>query len=526
VTLPTLGDRACGVLAHMTSLSGPHGCGDLGDSSRAMLDFLASSDQQWWQMLPVGPTGYGNSPYSAQSAFAGSELLVALEPLVAAGWLDVRALDEAKTLPRGRVDYGATSRFREKCLRAAFATFYARNHRDPKWEASVAFVDQSRAWLDGFALFRALKRVHGGVAWTDWPAPLRDRDRTALATAVRDLRDEIAFEKFVQWLFSDQWGAFREACASRGVGLIGDVPIFVAHDSADVWTHRELFHLGDDGQPTVVAGVPPDYFSRTGQRWGNPLYRWTRAKKSGYRWWIDRMKATLSRFDAVRLDHFIGFQRYWEIPASEPTAVKGRWMKGPGADFFEAVRESIGALPLIAEDLGAVTPRVLALRDQFHLPGIKVLQFAFGTDASSPDFLPHNYTRSAVVYTGTHDNDTTRGWFDDPGGASGTRSPEQTEKERRTAMRYLGVDSGREIHWSMIRAAYASVATTAIVPLQDALGLGTDARMNHPGTASNNWEWRIEGTALTRDVGARLADLARTYDRGRAHVGYERKASQ
>ncbi len=526
MNVPTLGDRACGVLVHLTSLAGPHGCGDLGDSARAMIEFLASSDQRWWQMLPVGPLGYGNSPYSAQSAFAGSDLLIALAPLVSAGWLDARALDAAETLPRGRIDYQATARFRETCLRAAFATFYARNHRDPQWEACVAFAGDARAWLDGFALFRALKRVHGGVAWTDWPAPLRDRDRAALGAAVRDLRDEIAFEKFVQWVFHEQWRSFRAACASRGLGLIGDVPIFVAHDSADVWANRELFHLADDGRPTLVAGVPPDYFSRTGQRWGNPLYRWTHAKKTGFRWWIDRLKTTLDRFDAVRLDHFIGFQRYWEIPASEPTAVKGRWMKGPGAPFFEAVREAVGALPLIAEDLGAVTPRVLALRDRFHLPGIKVLQFAFGTDASAPSFLPHNYTRRAVVYTGTHDNDTTRGWFEDPGGASGTRSPEQTEKERRTAMHYLGVENGREIHWSMIRAAYASVATTAIVPLQDVLGLGTEARMNHPGTASGNWEWRVAEGALTRDVGARLADLARTYDRGRALASGDREANR
>jgi 4-alpha-glucanotransferase len=513
MTLPKLGLRSSGLLVHPTSLPGPHGCGDLGVPARRWLDFVERSGHRWWQMLPVGPTGYGNSPYSAQSAFAGSALLLALEPLVQAGWLDARALDARPNLPAGRVDYPATERFREACLRAALATFVDRGAKDPRWSSFLTFEEAERAWLDGFALYRAIKRAHGHVAWTSWPAPLRDRDPAELARAARDLASDVRFEKLTQWLFVEQWRALRDECAERGIGLLGDLPIFVAHDSADVWQERELFHLDAEGAPTIIAGVPPDYFSTTGQRWGNPHYRWGRLKRTGYRWWLDRMRMTLARFDAVRIDHFIGFTRYWAIPASEPTAVKGRWMRGPGADFFHALKRQTGELPLIAEDLGVVTPRVKRLRDQFKLPGIKVLQFAFGTDPQAPDFLPHNYRRRAVVYTGTHDNDTTVGWFNEVGGGSSTRSPEQTDAERTTAMRYLGSRDGHEIHWDMIRAAYASVARTAIVPLQDALGLGTGARMNHPGTVEGNWEWRVDERALTSELAARLAEIARTYGR-------------
>ncbi len=511
MTAPKLSDRTSGLLLHPTSLPGPHGCGDLGAPSLAWLDFLRRSEQRWWQMLPIGPVGYGSSPYSAQSTFAGSELLVSLEPLVQAGWLARDALRGADELPRARVDYEETARFRERCLRSALAAFDA---RDDRWKAFTAFCEEARAWLDGFALYRAIKRAHGQVAWTEWPASLRDRDAGALAQAARDLAADVRYEQMVQWLFAEEWSRLRAESASRGIGLVGDVPIFVAHDSADVWQHRELFFLDAAGAPTVIAGVPPDYFSRTGQRWGNPLYRWSRIKQSGYRWWVDRMRAALARFAAVRLDHFIGFTRYGEIPAAEPTAVRGRWRKGPGIDLFQALARETGELPLIAEDLGVVTRRVKRLRDELRLPGIKVLQFAFGTDPQAPDFLPYNYRRRAVVYTGTHDNDTTAGWFHDPGGAGGTRSPEQTEKERQTAMTYLGARDGREIHWDMIRAVEASVASLAIVPVQDVLGLGSEARMNLPGTLAGNWEWRVPEGALTPDVAVRLADLARTYGRG------------
>jgi 4-alpha-glucanotransferase len=469
------------------------------------VDWLASAGQRWWQMLPVGPVGYGNSPYSAQSAFAGNPMLIPLEPLAKRGLFRASDLEGAEELPRDRVDFDATERFRTRCLRLAFEHF---RRADP---AFAAFCEENRAWLDDYALFRALKKEHGGVEWTRWRPEYRDRKRAALAQATRDLAGDVAFAKLEQFWFHE---AFREIKAhgnARGVGLIGDLPIFVAHDSADVWQHRELFRLDAGGMPTVVAGVPPDYFSRTGQRWGNPLYRWARMKRTGYAWWIDRMRAMLQRFDAIRLDHFIGFQRYWEIPAAEPTAENGRWIKGPGADFFVALEAALGHLPLIAEDLGVVTRSVTRLRDRFKLPGTKILQFAFGTDPAAQTFLPHAYARRAVVYTGTHDNDTTVGWFTDPGGDASTRSAEQAEKERRAVLRYLGLRDGAAIHWDMIRMVHLSVADTAIVPLQDVLGLGSEARMNRPGTAEGNWAFRFAD--LPPQAAEHLRDLTRTYGR-------------
>jgi 4-alpha-glucanotransferase len=353
------------------------------------------------------------------------------------------------------------------------------------------------------------------VQWTRWEPAVRDRVPEALAEARAEHADEIAYVRFQQWRFADDWRALRAYAHARGVGLIGDIPIFVAHDSADVWQHRELYHLGEDGEPTLVAGVPPDYFSASGQRWGNPLYRWDRLRADGYTWWVERFRAMLAEFDAVRLDHFIGFQRYWAIPASERTAIGGTWKKGPGTHFFRELRAALGIdgeLPLIAEDLGLVTPAVHALRDRFRLPGTKILQFAFGTDPQASDFKPHNYGRRAVAYTGTHDNDTVAGWFHDRG--SGTRSADQTEVERRAALRYLGSDGdASDIHWKMIRAVASSVANLVVVPVQDLLGLGSEARMNRPGTERGNWSWRLPRGALTPELAARLRDLGATYGR-------------
>jgi 4-alpha-glucanotransferase len=461
-------------------------------------------------MLPVGPPGYGESPYSAESAFAGSPLLASLDGLAASGLLDPGTLAPTEPLPSDRVDYPAMARHRAKHLRAAFDAFEERGDR----RGLDAFCEENHAWLDELALFRALKQAHGGVQWTRWPAPLRRREPSALAAARRELAREVAREKFLQYVFDRQWVELRAYAAARGVRLIGDLPIFVAHDSVDVWQDPEAFFLDETGEPTVIAGCPPDYFSSTGQRWGNPLYRWRRMKKSGYAWWIDRLRIALRRFDAVRLDHFIGFQRYWEIPATEPTAIRGRWMKGPGSDFFDAVGRALGHLPLIAEDLGEVTAAVYALRDRYRLPGIRILQFAFGNDRSAPSFLPYNYPRRAVVYTGTHDNDTVVGWFHDEGGPDSTRTATQARKEREAALRYLGT-TGEEIHWDMIRAALASVARLALFPLQDVLGLGSASRMNRPGQPSGNWAWRVAGDALTPQLAERLAALTRTY--GRAH---------
>jgi 4-alpha-glucanotransferase len=426
--------------------------------------------------------------------------------------LDASALAPSAELRRDRVDFPRMEAHRSVRLRAAFATFAARPAAERAFDA---FCKENASWLDDFALFRALKRAHGGAQWTRWDAGVRRREPRALDVARKELAEDVAFERFAQYAFDRQWRALRSYAAERRVGLIGDLPIFVAHDSADVWQNPEAFFLDEEGEPTVVAGCPPDYFSATGQRWGNPLYRWRRLRKSGYAWWIDRLRMMLRRFDAVRLDHFIGFQRYWRIPADEPTAVHGRWMKGPGAAFFDAVRESLGELPLIAEDLGATTPRVYALRDRYGLPGIKILQFAFGDDPAAPSFLPHNYPRRAVVYTGTHDNNTTAGWFRDPGGEDTTRTASQAQREREATLRYLGT-SGEEIHWDMIRAALASVARVAIFPLQDILGLGSEARMNRPGKEQGNWTWRFEQSALDEAMAARLGGLTRTYGRTRA----------
>jgi 4-alpha-glucanotransferase len=497
------------LLLHPTSLPGPHGSGDLGGGARRFVDFLAAAAQKWWQMLPVGPPGYGESPYSAESAFAGHPMLISPEGLVRAGWLDEGTVTPAVPLRDDRMDGAAAAPHRMRLLRAAFATFSA-GPRDPV--GFEEFCEDNAPWLDDFALFRALKREHGGVQWTLWEAGVRGREPRAMQAARSRLAGEIVFEKFVQYAFDLEWRALRAHAAERGVGLIGDVPIFVAHDSADVWQNPRDFFLDEQGEPQYVAGVPPDYFSATGQRWGNPLYRWRRMRKGGYAWWIRRLRLTLRRFDAVRLDHFIGFKRYWRIPASEPTAVVGKWVTGPGSDFFDAVRSELGDLPLIAEDLGVTSPAVKALRDRHGMPGIKIVQFAFGDDPSAPDFLPHNYPRRAVVYTGTHDNDTTVGWFYAKGGAGSTRTEAQAEAERQACLRYLGSD-GQEIHWDMIRVALASVARLALFPLQDLLGLGSEARMNLPGSAVGNWTWRFDDAALTPALAERLAQLTRTYGR-------------
>jgi 4-alpha-glucanotransferase len=495
VHLPKLDDRSSGLLLHPTSLAGGPENGDLGDEARRFVDFLAAAGQRWWQMLPVGPAGYGGSPYSAQSAFAGNAMLVSLDRLVEDGLLP--AVDVAQA--------------REPQLRAAFAAFVHKGG-DPDLDV---FGDEARGWLEDFALYRALKRAYRDVQWTLWPAPLRDRDPSALAEAKATFADEIAYGRFVEWRFWRDFKALRAYAHARGVALIGDIPIFTAHDSADVWQHRDLFTLDPTtGEPALVAGVPPDYFSETGQRWGNPLYRWERMRARGFPWWIERFRAMLSAFDAVRIDHFIGFCRYWEIPAEETTAINGHWREGPGAPFFEAVKGALGELPLIAEDLGAVTADVTALRDRYHLPGIKVLQFAFATDDATSDFLPHNYPRRAVVYTGTHDNDTSAGWYFDPGGPM--RTPEETENERRRVRRYLGLPpehDGHDIHWHLIRLAMASVANVAIFPVQDVLGLGSDARMNRPGTDRGNWRFRLAPGALTPAHAGRLKELTATYGR-------------
>ncbi len=493
------------------------GCGALGPTADRFASWLAQAGLRWWQMLPVGPPGYGNSPYSALSAFAGNPLLIGLETLEQAGLLASEPLPE---LPTDHVDYAAAASYRDGRLRQAFEAWSrggSTRSTGPQDPAFLQFCQEQAGWLDDYVLFAALKEAHGGAPWTAWESGLRDRLGSALTQAREELRDELDRRRFEQWIFEVQWRRLRARCTSLGIGLIGDLPIFVAHDSADVWTHRDLFLLDDRGMPTVVAGVPPDYFSRTGQRWGNPLYRWDVLRADGYGWWIERLRQALRRFDAIRLDHFIGFLRCWEIPASDPTAERGRWVPGPGAHFFESAGAALGELPLIAEDLGAVSPEVIALRDAFDLPGIRILQFAFGTDPQARSFLPHNYPRHAAVYTGTHDNDTLRGWYTDPGGDESPRSPAQADKERRRALEYLGIEGERaasDVGWAMIRAVVASVANLAILPLQDVLDLGSEARMNRPGTPTGNWEWRCHSTQLSDALAFRLSELVRIYERG------------
>jgi 4-alpha-glucanotransferase len=493
---PRLGTRASGVLLHPTSLPGPHGSGDLGPEAHRFVDFLARARQRWWQMLPVVPPGAGNSPYQSISAFAGSPLLISLDGLVRRGLLKRHELVSESRLEPGRVRYPAVRRFRERALRIAFERFEVRRSRQRGFEA---FCARSRDWLDDFALFRALRDAHGGVPWTAWEPELRTRRASALARARHSLSSRIRYHQFVQLEFHRQWSALRRHCGERGVSLIGDLPIFVAHNSADVWAHQELFRLDRNGRRSVQAGVPPDYFSATGQLWGNPIYRWDAMRARGYDWWLARLRTELARFDAVRLDHFIGFQNYWEVPRRARTARNGRWVLGPGAHFFGHVFRTLGKLQLIAEDLGVVTPQVEALRDRFSLPGMKVLHFAFAPQAEAS--RPHHFQRNAVVYTGTHDNDTTRGWF------------RSLDREQRELVRTYLDSNGRQVHWDLIRLAWLSPPHTAIVPAQDLLGLGASARMNRPARPSGNWAWRVSAGALAEPLAERLGDLTSLYGR-------------
>jgi 4-alpha-glucanotransferase len=499
----TLSQRQSGVLLHPTSLPGPHGCGDLGPEAHAFAEWLEDAGQRVWQMLPVGPVGYGNSPYSALSAFAGNPLLISADRLFEEGLLPRGALADAPRFAAGRVDYAAARAWRERCFAIAHQVFHKRKSDQQSY---AIFCSENASWLEDYALYAAIKRSRRDKPWIEWEPELRARDPEALSRAGHALREEIEEQRFQQWLFDRHWQSLHDECAMLGVALIGDLPIFVAHDSADVWAHRELFHLDPQGAPAVVAGVPPDYFTATGQRWGNPLYRWEVLEETGFAFWLQRFARTFKRFDAVRLDHFIGFHRNWEIPASEPTARNGHWVPVPGEKLLQA----LGPAPLIAEDLGAVTPEVTALRDRFGFPGIKLLQFAFGTDPQAATFLPHNYSKNSVVYPGTHDNDTIAGWFHEK--ESPQRTAAQIEKERNAVLDYLGT-SGREIHWEMIRAVWASVANLAVVPAQDLLGLGSEARMNVPGTSQGNWEWRLLPGQPGKKEQARLLELTRIYGR-------------
>ncbi len=502
--------RASGILLHPTSLPGRSGIGNIGRAAREFIDFLASCGQSLWQVLPLGPTGYGDSPYQCFSAFAGNPLLISLETLVEDGLLARSDLERSPDFPPERVDYGRVIEFKRALLWRAYDNFKAA--ATPLKAEFELFCGHQQSWLEDYALFCSIKDHHGGVEWIKWEPHLRRREAKALWFWGENYQREIEGHKFFQYLFFRQWLQLAHYANERGVKIIGDVPIFVAHDSADVWAHPELFYLDEEGQPSIVAGVPPDYFSETGQLWGNPIYRWEVMAQDGYQWWVDRIRASLAMVDIIRLDHFRGFEKYWAVPGDEKTAINGQWVEGPGAAFFEALEEKLGALPIIAEDLGLITPEVKALRDRFGFPGMAILQFAFGTDPHACEFKPYNFRKNMVVYTGTHDNDTTVGWFTSAGVGASTRQQEEVQAERAFALKYLGTD-GREIHWDFIRLALSSVANTAIFPLQDLLGLGSEARLNIPARPSGNWSWRYRAEALTEAIRERLSEMTQVYGR-------------
>jgi 4-alpha-glucanotransferase len=485
--------RNAGVLLHPTSLPGRYGIGDLGDELVAFLDWARSAGMKIWQLLPLNPPGYGNSPYGCHSSYAGNPLVISPDRLVRDGLLPATAVEGIPKFPDDHVDFDRVTAFKNGLLRESWEHFNKHALDDHLYEQKR--FQEDNKWLDDWAMYAALKKKHNDARWTEWPHAIAVRDPAAMSAVKKELATEIRYQKYIQFLFFRQWAAIREAADARGIDVLGDVPIYVAADSADVWANRELFQLNDNGEPTVVAGVPPDYFSETGQRWGNPLYRWDILREKKYRWWVSRFRAALRFADIVRIDHFRGFAAYWEIPASEPTAIRGRWVPGPGRELFDAVRAALGDLPLVAEDLGFITPEVNELRRAIGVPGMKILQFAF-SKVNSPH-LPHCYDPMTVVYTGTHDNDTARGWY-------ATATPE----EHQLAEMYLGINGQGPIEWALTRAAFTSVAQTAIVPAQDILGLGSEARMNRPGDGDENWSWRCLPGALTAEHAERLRKLA------------------
>lgn len=495
-----LNQRSAGVLLHLTSLPGPHGIGDFGPDAHRFVDWLAATGQRVWQWLPINPIGPGNSPYQSVSAFAGSPLMVALEPLVAAGWLPTPPPPEGGFDPR-RVDFGKVIPWRLAQLRQAHVGFRARASAADR-QACSAWCTANADWLDDYTLFMALEAAEGGRAWWHWPSALRDRDTAALAEARRVHAAEIDFWAFVQWCFDTQALALKAHANAKGIALMGDLPIFIAHHSADCWARPDLYELDADFQPTVVAGCPPDAMAPTGQRWGNPLYRWERMAAEGYAWWTARLKRALHQADVFRIDHFRGFAGYYEIPASCPTAEEGRWLPGPGKALFDAISAELGPLPIVAEDLGFITEDVHQLREGCGFPGMKILQFGFGTDAGD-EYLPHNWRTRFVAYTGTHDNDTVRGWWQTA-----------SERERAYAGSYLPATPA-DIHWAMIRACQNSVANLAIYPLQDVLGLSGEHRMNTPGTiGEHNWTWRFTWDLISAEASRVLGLITASSGRG------------
>jgi 4-alpha-glucanotransferase len=489
-------DRSSGILLHVTSLPGPHGVGDLGPAAYRWIDQLARAKQQWWQILPLGPTGYADSPYQCFSAFAGNPNLIGLEQLADDGLLLKDDLPTAD-FPVDTADFDRARPLKLATTEKAYRHFQTNPSDGNHFQA---FCRDEATWLNDFALFTALKDKYGGSAWWDWPREHRIYDSRTAEKLARELADEVELCKFRQFLFFRQWHQLREYAHSHGVKIIGDMPIFISSDSADVWSRPELFRLDKERRPAFVAGVPPDYFSATGQLWGNPLYTWEKHRETGYAWWIDRLKNTLQLVDLVRLDHFRGFEAYWAVPAGNTTAENGSWEPGPNGDLFDALKAALGSLPLIAEDLGVITPPVDALRRSFDLPGMRILQFAFA-GAQEDRFIPHHYDHHTVVYTGTHDNETTVGWF------------ANLKPAEREFLDQYSPGAAVEPAWSLIRLAWASVADLAVAPLQDVLRLGNEARMNMPGTTEGNWRWRLDPSLLTDDLLDRLAEMTVVYQR-------------
>jgi 4-alpha-glucanotransferase len=492
--------RTAGVILHPTCLPSRFGIGDLGPTAAAYVEWLAGAGASWWQVLPLHPPGPGNSPYSAISTFAGNELLISPDLLVEDGVLSDEEVSEVAEFPAEWVEFDEVRPYKIGLLRRAYLRF--RDSSPPKLVRQLAaFREQHRDWLSDYALYRAIRDGYDGKPWYEWPEPLAMRESQALINWMQEHRQEVDFVEFCQFFFFRQWAALRDWAREMGVGIFGDVPIFVARDSAEVWAHPELFQLDEAGNPTVVAGVPPDYFSETGQLWGNPLYDWEHIAADGFSWWISRLRHTLELVDLVRLDHFRGFASYWEVPADAETAVTGQWKPGPGRSLFDALRAALGELPLVAEDLGEITPDVVDLREALGIPGMAILHFAFSPEPRST-FIPYALERNMVVYTGTHDNNTTLGWY----------LEDASDEEKDLVRRYIA-GSGREIHWDLIRLALASAADTAVVPHQDLAGLGSDCRMNTPSVGEGNWRFRITPRMLGEGIQARFWEMVETYGR-------------
>lgn len=497
-------DRSSGLLLHISSLDSVGGIGDFGPAAYAFADFLAAGKQRLWQVLPLNPVGYGSSPYSCISAFAGNPLLISLEKLVEWGWLtagEVAQYVAATGTHPGRVDFEQVRHAKMPLLEQAAARFLA-EHTEQQWQAFEKYSWENGYWLEDFVLFNVLRRQYASAAWTTWPEEIAHRRPEALEHLRTELADKLNIERVIQFAFDQQWEALRQYCRDRGIRIIGDVAIFVSFDSADVWTHPDLFELREDLSPIRVSGVPPDYFSQSGQRWGNPLYRWDVLHQRGFDWWVDRIRRAHAMYDVIRLDHFRGFEAYWAIPAEEATAIHGEWVKCPGSLLFARLGEALGPIPYIAEDLGLITPEVDQLRYQFGMPGMRILQFGFG-DRGAHNYLPHRYEPNTVVYTGTHDNNTTAGWW-----AQGAN-----EREHEAVRIYTGASGDQPIVWPLIRAAAASVADTCIFPLQDVLSLGSEARMNIPAEAGDNWSWRFTSGAIRPEHAQQLAALTELTDR-------------